>query len=176
MNETERAFDILLIYCPISLFNTKNCPSVKWIGDEGINNITDFFGNASNQRPSIFDPVLVITQCKAYKIFVMKKINNWEGAKGPELSRLEERLRGERSKASTLTSILSKQKLIKTEKLIKKEKESLSRKKKNSFEIMLEQWMTSEYTIWHPDITKVLFYKVCVLVNTKNSLSVNFKR
>ena len=77
----------------------------------------------------------------------MKKINNWEGAKGPELSRLEERLRGERSKASTLTSILSKQKLIKTEKLIKKEKESLSRKKKNSFEIMLEQWMTSEYTI-----------------------------
>ena len=77
----------------------------------------------------------------------MKKINNWEGAKGPELSRLEERLRGEKSKASTLTSILSKQKLIKTEKLIKKEKESLSRKKKNSFEIMLEQWMTSEYTI-----------------------------
>ena len=77
----------------------------------------------------------------------MKKINNWEGAKGAELSKLEERLRGERSKASTLTSILSKQKLIKTEKLIKKEKESLSRKKKNSFEIMLEQWMTSKYTI-----------------------------
>ena len=72
----------------------------------------------------------------------MKKINNWDGTKGPELSKLEER-----SKASTLTSILSKQKLIKTEKLIKKDKESLSRKKKNSFEIMLEQWMTSEYTI-----------------------------
>ena len=36
------------------------------------------------------------------------------------------------------------------------EEESLSRNKMRSFEIMHEQWMTSEYTIRYPNINKVL--------------------
>ena len=62
----------------------------------------------------------------------MKNEINWEIANRAELSKLEERLRGERSTASTLASILNKQKLIKIKKSIKlleKDKELLSRKK-----------------------------------------------
>ena len=56
----------------------------------------------------------------------------WESAKRAELSKVEKRLRGERSKVSTLASILNNKKLIKMKKSIKflkKAKESLSRKK-----------------------------------------------
>ena len=41
-------------------------------------------------------------------------------------------------------------------KLLEKEEEPLSRNKKYSFEIMLEQWMTSEYAIRLDNNTKVL--------------------
>ena len=50
---------------------------------------------------------------------------------------MEERLRGKRSKASTLASVLNKQKLIKIKKSIKlleKDKELLSRKKTFSWD------------------------------------------
>ena len=57
----------------------------------------------SNQRPSIVDPVSVITQYKAYKIFVVKNEIKWESAKRAEFSKVEKRLRGERS--LTLASI-----------------------------------------------------------------------
>ena len=40
--------------------------------------------------------------------------------------------------------------------MLENEKESLSRNKTYSFEIMLEQWMTSEYAIRYSNITKVL--------------------
>ena len=47
-------------------------------------------------------------------------------------------------------------KIQKLNKLLEKVKELLLGKKKFSFGIMLEQWMTSEYALWHPNIIKVL--------------------
>lgn len=44
----------------------------------------------------------------------------------------------------------------KIDQIIGKEKESLARNKKYSFEIMLERWMTYKYAIQHSNITKTL--------------------
>ena len=46
---------------------------LKEFGNETIINIAECYGNTSNQRASIVDPVSLVTQYKAYKMFVLKR-------------------------------------------------------------------------------------------------------
>ena len=81
IDEIERAFEIPANLKGFTVLDPCSIPitvaELNEFGDEGINNIADFYGNTSNQRPSIVDPVSVITQYKAYKIFVLKKKIDW---------------------------------------------------------------------------------------------------
>lgn len=71
----------------------------------------------------------------------------------------EQELKGLKTQKESLTPFLSKRKIIKIDKKIKlleKDIERLNKTKKFTFEIMLEAWIGSEYSIRHPDITHIL--------------------
>ena len=102
-------------------------------------------------------------------MFVLKKRIDYETKQKADLSKISMHLNGEKSKLATLSNILSKRKNIKIEKSIKtleNKKESLSKKQNYSFEVMLEQWMGSDYAVRHCEIMKPLILAALIPLST----------
>ena len=117
----------------------------------------------------IIDLDVLPPQHQAYKTFVLEKRINYGTKQKADLSKISMHLNREKSKLATLSNILSKRKKIKIEKSIKtleNEKESLSKKQNYSFEVMLEQWMGSDYAVRHYEITKLLILAALIPPST----------
>ena len=102
-------------------------------------------------------------------MFVSKKRIDYETKQKADLSKISMRLNGEKSKLATLSNILLKRKKIKIEKSIKtleNEKESLSKKQNYSFEVILEQWMGSDYAVRNYEITKLFILAALIPPST----------
>ena len=173
IQEIENAFDIphhlkgFTVLDPNSISSTVH--ELNEFGGDGIESLAHFYSRTSNENPAVIDPDALPPQYQAYKMFVSKKRIDYETKQKADLSKISMRLNGEKSKLATLSNILSKRKKIKIEKSIKtleNEKESLSKKQNYSFEVMLEQWMGSDYAVRHCEITKLLILAALIPPST----------
>ena len=173
IEEIENAFDIPHHLKGFTVLDPNSIPltvdELNEFGGDGIESLAHFYGRTSNENPAVIDPDALPPQYQAYKMFVSKKRIDYETKQKADLSKISMRLNGEKSKLATLSNILLKRKKIKIEKSIKtleNEKESLSKKQNYSFEVMLEQWMESDYAVRHSEITKLLILAALIPPST----------
>ena len=173
IQEIENAFDIPHHLKGFTVLDPNSIPStvheLNEFGGDGIESLAHFYSRTSNENPAVIDPDALPPQYQAYKMFVSKKRIDYETKQKADLSKISMRLNGEKSKLATLSNILLKRKKIKIEKSIKtleNEKESLSKKQNYSFEVMLEQWMESDYAVRHSEITKLLILAALIPPST----------
>ena len=101
-----------------------------------------------NENPIPIDPNALRPQCKACKVFILTK---------------------QMDKSKPFRTFFPKRKTIKIErniKILEKEKESHANRQSFNFQIVLEQWMGSDYAVQHGKITKLLILAALVPPST----------
>ena len=173
IQEIENAFDIPHHLKGFTVLDPNSIPStvheLNEFGGDGIESLAHFYSRTSNENPAVIDPDALPPQYQAYKMFVLKKRINYETKQIADLSKISMCLNKEKSKPATLSNKFLKRKKIKIKKSIKtleNEKESLSKKQNYSFEVILEQWMGSDYAVRNYEITKLFILAALIPPST----------